>query len=83
MDFFLIFYGYRSFHGVDNLGINKYRSTLLFHIFNPHKDTLINDNLSVGKHSIQWDASNYSSGVYFIKLECENYYNMRKMLLLK
>ena len=39
----LIFYGYRSFHGVDNLGKNKYRSTLLFHIFNPHKDTLIND----------------------------------------
>ena len=45
--------------------------------------TLINDKLSTWKNSIEWDASNHSTGMYFIKLECANYFKIRKMLLLK
>ena len=37
-----IFYGYRSLHGVDKLGNEKERTTLLYHIFNPHKDAYLN-----------------------------------------
>lgn len=45
--------------------------------------TLINDNLSAGKHSIEWSASNHSSGLYLLKLETDNHIKTSKMLLLK
>ena len=38
------FYGYRSMHGVESIGLNVKRSTLLYHIYNPHLDTFL-DNL--------------------------------------
>jgi len=66
-----------------SIPLDQFINIKVYDILGSEITTLINDNLSVGKHSIQWDASNYSSGVYFVKLECENYYNMRKMLLLK
>jgi len=36
-----------------------------------------------GNHSIEWDASNYSSGVYFYKLEADKFTETKKMVLLK
>ena len=66
-----------------SIPIDQFISMKVYDILGNEIAILINDNLSVGKHSIQWDASHYSSGLYFVKLECENYYNMRKILLLK
>ena len=45
--------------------------------------TLLNDNLSKGNYNINWPASNHPSGLYFLRLECENYNKTNKMLLLK
>ena len=45
--------------------------------------TLLNDNLSKGNYNINWTASNHPSGLYFLRLECENYNKTNKMLLLK
>ena len=39
--------------------------------------------LTQSMQSIQWDASSYSSGVYFYKLEAEGYTETKKMILLK
>jgi hypothetical protein len=44
---------------------------------------LINENLSAGKYETSFDASNYSSGIYFYKLEIENYSDTKKMVFLK
>ena len=66
-----------------SIPIDQFISMKVYDILGNEIAILINDNLSVGKHRIQWDASHYSSGLYFVKLECENYYNMRKILLLK
>ncbi|MCP4633844.1 MAG: T9SS type A sorting domain-containing protein [candidate division Zixibacteria bacterium] len=33
--------------------------------------------------SFNWDASNYSSGIYFYKLTTDNYTTTKKMNLLK
>jgi len=66
-----------------SIPIDQFINIKVYDILGNKIITLINDNLSAGKHNIQWDASNYPSGVYFIKLECENYYSMRKMLFLK
>ncbi len=43
-------------------------------------------NVSVqeaGYHSVVWDASNYPSGVYFAKLQTDNFTQTQKLLLLK
>jgi len=45
--------------------------------------TLINDELSTGYHSIQWDGSHHPSGVYFVKIESGSFVQTKKMVLLK
>ena len=45
--------------------------------------TLINDELSTGNHSIQWDGSHQPSGVYFVQIESSGFAHTRKMVLLK
>ncbi len=48
-----------------------------------HIATLIDDRLNAGKHSINFDASNLSSGVYFYTINAGNYIKTKKMLLIK
>ncbi len=45
--------------------------------------TLVNENLQSGMYSIQWDASNTPSGVYYYKLQTEKFTETRKLLLTK
>jgi len=45
--------------------------------------TLLNDELSTGYHSIQWDGSRQPSGVYIVQIESSGFAQTRKMVLLK
>jgi hypothetical protein len=45
--------------------------------------TLVNENRESGKYELQWDASNYSSGVYFYKMTVNNYSETKKMMVIK
>ncbi len=45
--------------------------------------TLINEELNPGIYKTNWNAENYPSGVYFYKLETENFSLSKKMILLK
>ncbi len=45
--------------------------------------TLLNNELSAGTHTIQWNASNIASGIYFCRIEANDYVKVNKMLLLK
>ncbi len=47
------------------------------------KIDLFSGNATPGYHSVEWDASDYSSGIYFYKLNVDNFEQSRKMLLLK
>lgn len=44
---------------------------------------LKNEYLSAGTHEILFDGKNYSSGVYFYKLESKDYSDSKKMVLIK
>ncbi|MBN2104240.1 T9SS type A sorting domain-containing protein [bacterium] len=46
-------------------------------------ENLIDQYQSSGDHSVSFDGSNHSSGVYFYKLEAERHTQIRKMLLIK
>jgi len=45
--------------------------------------TLINEKLQPGTYEIEWNASGYSSGIYFYELVCENQKIVNRMLLIK
>jgi len=44
---------------------------------------LVNEHQSVGKYSVQFNASNLPSGIYFYKIESGSFSKSMKMLLLK
>ena len=45
--------------------------------------TLVNEFKNPGKYLIQFDASKLSSGVYFYRIQADNFINTKKLLLLK
>lgn len=44
---------------------------------------LVNQQLKPGTYEVDWDASDYPSGVYFYKLISESFIKTKKMILLK
>ncbi|MBK8981406.1 MAG: T9SS type A sorting domain-containing protein [Ignavibacteria bacterium] len=45
--------------------------------------TLVNGNKTAGYHTVSFNASNLSSGIYFYKLETEGFTKVMKMALVK
>ena len=45
--------------------------------------TLMNSYLTQGNYQVNWNASTYSSGIYFYRIEANNFNMVKKMVLLK
>ncbi|GAH41396.1 unnamed protein product, partial [marine sediment metagenome] len=45
--------------------------------------TLVDQQMKAGEHSVIWNASSVSSGIYFYKIQMDNRVQVRKMVLLK
>jgi len=46
-------------------------------------ETLVQDKINPGYHTITWDASGFASGIYFAKIRSGNHVKMQKIMLLK
>ena len=46
-------------------------------------ETLLNDFYDMGNHTITWDGSSQSSGMYFVRLESGEFIQTRKVVLVK
>ena len=46
-------------------------------------EIIVNQSLSPGTYEIQWNAGSYPSGVYFYRLETEEFSQTKKMLLVR
>ena len=55
----------------------------IFNVAGQKVDTLVDDVMSAGHHSVVWDASGYSNGVYFYTIESGDFSKTMKMTLLK
>ena len=55
----------------------------VFNVLGEKVAELLNDNISAGYHSVNFDASHLNSGIYFYKLETNNFTQIRKMMLVK
>ncbi|MBD3232653.1 MAG: T9SS type A sorting domain-containing protein [candidate division Zixibacteria bacterium] len=55
----------------------------IYNVLGQRVTTLVNGNVEAGYHSINWDASQYSSGIYFYKLSVGDKVFTNRMTLLK
>ena len=55
----------------------------IFDITGKESANLVNEELKAGKYSVDWNASDLPSGVYFYKIKSGNFTATKKMILLK
>jgi hypothetical protein len=58
-------------------------SLKIFNTLGQEVSTLINQNMESGLHTINFDASQLNSGIYFYRLEAGSYSEVKKMTLIK
>ena len=55
----------------------------IYNILGSLQAELLNGTLDPGRHSIDWDASKNSSGIYFIELKTDQFREIKKVTLIK
>jgi hypothetical protein len=56
---------------------------IIYDILGREVAILVNEKLNPGTYEVEWDASNYPSGVYFYKLTVAGFSETRKMIFIK
>jgi hypothetical protein len=62
---------------------NDYTSIRVFDILGKEVATLVNEKLSAGTYSVDWDASDFPSGVYIYRLQTNRFTETKRMTLIK
>ncbi len=73
-------YSIPNIAGVETQNLASLR---IYNVLGEEVATLVNEKQAPGNYSVQFDASNLSSGVYFYKLQYGNFVATKKMILLK
>ncbi len=73
-------YAIPSLGGVETQNLASLR---IYNILGEEIETLVNKRQAPGNYSVQFNASNLPSGVYFYKLQCGNFVSTKKMIFLK
>jgi hypothetical protein len=55
----------------------------IYDILGKEVATLVNESLSPGTYEVEWNASDYPSGVYFYTLQTESFIQTKRMVLVK
>lgn len=55
----------------------------IYDILGRNIETLVNSELNPGTYKTEWDATEYPSGIYFYKLESDDFSQTKKMVLVK
>jgi hypothetical protein len=58
-------------------------SLKIFDILGKEIATLVNEPLSPGSYEVDWNASNFPSGVYFYQLKTDKFIKSKKLILIK
>jgi len=62
---------------------NNHVSVDIYNVAGQKVDTLVNDFMDAGTHSVVWDASGFSNGVYFYTVKSGDFSKTMKMTLVK
>lgn len=55
----------------------------IYDILGKEVASLVNEKQNAGSYSVQWNASDYSTGVYFYKLQTDGFVQTKRMILTK
>ena len=61
----------------------KENETAVFTIYNVKGQQIVSEYYEAGTHEYNWNGKNYSSGIYFYKLQTDRYSQIKKMLMLR
>ena len=62
---------------------DKFVNLKVFNVLGETVKVLLNEEKKAGLHTVQFDASSLSSGVYFYSIEAGDFKAVRKMMLMK
>ncbi len=89
-DNFMLYNNYPNpFNPVTNInfdipsGVNSNTELIIYDITGRIITVLVNTALKPGKYSVNWNASGYSSGVYFFRLTSGSFSDIKKMVVVK
>jgi len=66
-----------------SLAAGGFTTLKIYDLLGREVTTLVNTKQNAGSYSIIWNASDFSSGVYFYKLQSEGFVQTKKMILTK
>ena len=55
----------------------------IYDVLGRQVQVLVNEELSAGRHTVEFDATRYASGVYIYRMEAGSFVQTRKMMLVK
>ena len=65
------------------LAVNTRVTLKVYDILGREVKTLVNERQTAGAHSVTFDASTLSSGVYFYRMQAGSYVNTKKLMVIK
>jgi hypothetical protein len=65
------------------LPITNYVKLNIFNQLGEKIVDLVSDKQSAGKHTVEWDATGYASGIYYFRIEAGEFQDAKKMVLLR
>ncbi|RPI19611.1 MAG: T9SS C-terminal target domain-containing protein [Ignavibacteriae bacterium] len=65
------------------LKLSCYVRLSIFDITGKEVSVIVNQKENAGNYEVEWDGSNFASGIYFYKLETETFSDTKKMILIK
>ncbi len=65
------------------LAVNSFASLKVYDLLGREVATLVNEKLQPGTYEVDWDGTNYSSGLYYYKLVAAGFTETKKMVLIK
>lgn len=65
------------------LAVNSFAVLKIYDVLGNEISTLVNEKQNAGTYEAEWQANNFPSGIYFYKLDAENFSGTKQMVLLK
>jgi len=66
-----------------SIRVSGFVKLTIFDVNGREVETIVNQNMSAGIYNADWNASKYSSGVYFYRIETNEFTDTKKMILVK
>ena len=63
--------------------VGSHQTLKIYDVLGNEVATLVNEYKPAGSYEVEWDASKYSSGVYFYQLRTGNFVETKKMILMR